>query len=146
MSAAASGSIAQSSGHAAATASDAPSDDEHQTLNSLVGKFEYEAPGGPNWEGSSGPFLEDLLAGQIKECKIVKGTTFQLSVSAEHYDNVQMSSLVDAVARNKLGLVDVTTTTSEDGCLWLALSFRAAGDGNWTAAWRAGALVISRIA
>ena len=81
--------------------------------------------------------MEDLLAGQINECKIVKGTMFDLNVEALHYDDLHTCCLVESIERSKLDF-EVQTFTLEDS-LWLRLWVRAGGDGRWTAAWRAGA-------
>ena len=121
------------------TASAAASDSEDQTIQSLVEQERAARKRLPRepWEGASGPFMEDLLAGQINECKIAKGDAFDLNVGALDYDDAHMFSLNESVARSELDS-KVQTFTSEDS-LWLRLWIRAEGDGRWTAAWRAGA-------
>ena len=106
---------------------------------------ESPRPRPSTWEGASGPFLEDLLAGQIDECKIHQGTSFDLHVPAEEYDDMQSLSLT-TIPRGKLLAAEVQMTTSEvDGSLCLGLPMRAEGNGLWKAAWRQGARVCSPI-
>ena len=129
-------------GDAAAAAA---SDDEDQPIQSLVEemKADQRRRAWEAWEGASGPFMEDLLAGQINECKIPKGDTLDLNVGALHYDECQMLGLVESVARSKLDSGVQTFGSLEDNRPWLRLWIRAEGDGQWTAAWRAGARAIS---
>lgn len=119
----------------AAGAAQAVSSDEDQPISSL---FPQSARQRPVWAGAAGPFFEDLLAGQIKECSIVEGTTFDFNVEADNYDDLHTFNLVQSVPRYELSQA-VQTTSLEDGRLFLTLWIRAERDGQWTAAWRAGA-------
>ena len=68
----------------------------------------------------------------------MEGTTFDFNVEADNYDDLHTFNLVQSVPRYELSQA-VQTTSLEDGRLFLTLWIRAERDGQWTAAWRAGA-------